>query len=432
MNIKNLSHFLLCPFIVILIFSFGLNISSSLRANNYHSAILKTYADIAHASYEDSLFSAITLHSKISDLVASPSSKSLSAARRAWKNSRVPYQQTEVFRFGNAIVDDWEGRVNSWPLDEGLIDYTDPTLYGSGSDQNGLYGANVIANRSLLFNGKKIDASVITKQLLREHLHEAGGIEANVAIGYHAIEFLLWGQDLNGSGPGAGRRPYTDYSISACTGANCDRRAAYLLTAASILVEDLREMTSAWSQGGPVREAIYSKGRLGLTNIITGMGSLSYGELAGERMKLGLLLHDPEEEHDCFSDNTHNSHYYNAMGIRNVYLGRYTRNDGGVIEGASLASLIKDTAPALHTEMIKHLDKTMDAMGDIVRSAENGTSYDQLIGEGNASGNAIVQAAIDALAAQTRIIEKMTASLRLSRIKFEGSDSLDDPIAVFK
>lgn len=432
MNIKNLSHFLLCPFIVILIFSFGLNISSSPRANNSYSAILKTYADIAHASYEDSLFSAITLHSKISDLVASPSSKSLSAARRAWKNSRVPYQQTEVFRFGNAIVDDWEGRVNSWPLDEGLIDYTDPTLYSSGSDQNGLYGANVIANRSLLFNGKKIDASVITKQLLREHLHEAGGIEANVAIGYHAIEFLLWGQDLNGSGPGAGRRPYTDYSISACTGSNCDRRAAYLLTAASILVEDLREMTSAWSQGGPAREAIYSKGRLGLTNIITGMGSLSYGELAGERMKLGLLLHDPEEEHDCFSDNTHNSHYYNAMGIRNVYLGRYTRNDGGVIEGASLASLIKDTAPALHTEMIKHLDKTMDAMGDIVRSAENGTSYDQLIGEGNASGNAIVQAAIDALAAQTRIIEKMTASLRLSRIKFEGSDSLDEPIAVFK
>ena len=74
---------------------------------------------------------ALTLHSKISDLVASPSSKSLSAARRAWKNSRVPYQQTEVFRFCNAIVDDWEGRVNSWPLDEGLIDYTDPTLYGS-------------------------------------------------------------------------------------------------------------------------------------------------------------------------------------------------------------------------------------------------------------------------------------------------------------
>ncbi len=54
---------------------------------------------------------------------------------------------------------------------------------------------------------------------------------------------------------------------------------------------------------------------------MTGLGSLSYGELAGERIKLGLMIHDPEEEHDCFSDNTHASHFFDALGIRNVYLG---------------------------------------------------------------------------------------------------------------
>ena len=42
----------------------------------------------------------------------------------------------------------------------------------------------------------------------------------------------------------------------------------------------------------------------GLTSIAAlGLGSLSYGELAGERTKLGLMLHDPEEE-DCFTTPT--------------------------------------------------------------------------------------------------------------------------------
>ncbi|MFT5486179.1 MAG: putative iron-regulated protein [Paracoccaceae bacterium] len=410
----------------------GLVATSPVAAQGNIGAVLKTYADIAHAGYEDSLMTAETLHTAINAFVASPSAATMAAARGAWLAARVPYQQTEVYRFGNAIVDDWEGRVNAWPLDEGLIDYVKTDLYGSESEQNKLYVANVIANPVLTSGGKKIDASQITKRLLQKELHEAGGVEANVATGYHAIEFLLWGQDLNGTGPGAGSRPYTDFSAANCTGGNCARRAAYLLTSAELLIDDLREITAAWAPGGEARKSVMSKGRNGLANIITGMGSLSYGELAGERMKLGLLLHDPEEEHDCFSDNTHNSHYYDAKGIRNVYLGRYTRVDGRVVQGPSLAGLVKAVMPPVHADMVHHLDKTMDAMNVIVRSAGDGMAYDQLIGEGNTAGNTKVQAAIDALTAQTRVIEKVTAALKLSRIAFEGSDSLDDPKAVFK
>ena len=407
-------------------------VSSPVAAQDNVGAVIKNYADIAHAGYEDSLMTAKTLHTALKAFVASPSAATMATARGAWLTARMPYQQTEVFRFGNAIVDDWEGRVNAWPLDEGLIDYVKSDLYGTESNENKLYVANVIANPTLTSGGKKIDASQITKRLLQKELHEAGGVEANVATGYHAIEFLLWGQDLNVTGPGAGTRPHTDFSATNCTGGNCARRAAYLLTSTELLIDDLREITAAWAPGGEARTAVMSKGRNGLTNIITGMGSLSYGELAGERMKLGLLLHDPEEEHDCFSDNTHNSHYYDAKGIRNVYLGRYNRVDGRVVQGASLADLVKAAAPAVHTDMVRHLDKTMDAMNVIVRSAEDGMAYDQLIGEGNAAGNAKIQAAIDALTAQTRVIEKMTVSLELSQIAFEGSDSLDDPKAVFK
>ncbi|TIX03975.1 MAG: peptidase, partial [Mesorhizobium sp.] len=100
--------------------------------------------------------------------------------------------------------------------------------YGSESDTNSLYTANVIASKEIEINGKKVDASKLSPEFLSGTLQEADGVEANVATGYHAIEFLLWGQDLHGTGPGAGERPYTDYDLANCTGGNCDRRAEYL------------------------------------------------------------------------------------------------------------------------------------------------------------------------------------------------------------
>jgi putative iron-regulated protein len=258
-------------------------------------------------------------------LLAAPSAASQQAAKDAWKAARVPYQQTEAFRFGNPIVDDWEGRVNSWPLDEGLIDYVAPS-YGTGSPENRYYVANVIANPKLTVGGKTLDASRIDAHLLRS-LQEIDDVEVNVATGYHAIEFLLWGQDLHGIGPGAGERPWTDYAQGdQCTHGHCDRRAAYLRAATDLLVSDLEGMVGNWTADGAARAAVMADApKHGLTSIVLGLGSLSYGELAGERMKLGLMLHDPEEEHDCFSDNTHNSHFYDAKGIRNVYLGHYVR-----------------------------------------------------------------------------------------------------------
>ena len=406
--------------------------SASMAATD-KTAVLETYADIALAGYEDSLTTARALDGAIDALIATPSADTLAAAREAWLTARVPYQQTEVYRFGNAIVDDWEGKVNAWPLDEGLIDYVDPA-YGGESDENLFYSANIIANPSLLIGGQSVDASVIDKTLIRA-FHEIDDVEANVSTGYHAIEFLLWGQDLNGTDAGAGDRPWTDFAAGAdCTGDNCDRRRAYLKAASDLLLDDLEEMVGYWKADGDARKALQDGGPdKGLSMILTGMGSLSYGELAGERMKLGLLLHDPEEEHDCFSDNTHNSHYYNAAGIRNVYLGRYERIDGQVVEGPALADLLKTEASDVDTAMRGTLDATMGAMETMRDSAESGRmAYDQMIGEGNAEGNAKVQAAIDALLDQTKAIEKVVAALGLGALEFEGSDSLDNPTAVFQ
>ena len=394
--------------------------------------VLKHYADLAHAVYSDSLMTAKELQTAVNTLIAEPTEANLMVARAAWKASRVPYQQSEVYRFGNAIVDDWEGKVNAWPLDEGLIDYVDAG-YGETSDENPAYRANVIANEKFTFSGQDVDASEITKELLADTLHELGGVEANVATGYHAIEFLLWGQDLHGTDAGHGERKASDFDTESCAVGNCDRRAAYLRVATDLLVDDLTWMRAQWAEGGEARAQVLSDTTTGLTAMVTGMGSLSYGELAGERMQLGLLLHDPEEEHDCFSDNTHNSHYYNAMGIRNVYLGEYTRIDGSVFKGPSLSALVSNATEDTDTDLRVALDATMAAMTAMMMRAEGGMeAYDQMLGAENDEGNAVVQKAIDSLTAQTQKIEMVVAALDLDLIRFEGSDSLDNPKAVFE
>ena len=271
--------------------------------------------------------------------------------------------------------------------------------------------------------------------MLIQQLHEIDGVEANVATGYHAIEFLLWGQDTNGTGAGAGNRPYTDYATGAdCTGGNCDRRAAYLRAASTLLLADLRDIVAAWDDDGEARTRLDGLSDAdGLATILTGMGSLSYGELAGERMKLGLILNDPEEEHDCFADNTHNSHFYDALGVQNVYLGTYERSDGAVYDVPSLSDLAAAQDPALDAVMTEKLEATMSAMSVMKTRADDGVeAYDQMIAPGNADGNAVVQAAIDALVAQTLAIEDLAASLGVAEISVEGSDSLDNPTAVFQ
>ena len=393
-------------------------------------AVVRHYADLALAKYEDSLATAKALDAAVDALIAKPSQETLDAARSAWKASRIPYQQSEVYRFGNPVVDAWEGRVNAWPLDEGLIDYVDPA-YGTESDSNPYYVADVIANPSATINGETLDMSSLTPETIAG-LQEAGEVEANVATGYHAIEFLLWGQDLNGTGPGAGNRPYTDYDTANCTHGNCDRRAAYLKAATELLVADLEEMVADWQPGGAAESVVVADPKVGLRAALTGMGSLSYGELAGERMKLGLILHDPEEEHDCFSDNTHASHLNDAIGIASAYTGRYTRVDGTEMTGPSISDLVAAKDPALDTEMRGKLDVTLAAMNAMAARAEGGEAYDQMIGEGNEAGNAAVQAAIDGLIDQTRSIERVVAAVDLGQVEIEGSDSLDNPDAVFE
>ena len=191
-------------------------------------------------------------------------------------------------------------------------------------------------------------------------------------------------------------------------------------------------MAANWQAGGAARKELEAKGEAGgLATILTGLGSLSYGELAGERMKLGLLLHDPEEEHDCFSDNTHNSHYYDQVGMVAIWNGSYTRIDGSKVEGPGIADLAAErTAPTPRPRSTRCWRIPRPSCKAIKDSADGGAmAYDQMLAEGNEKGAAMVQAAVDALVAQTRGIEAVVGGIGVE-IKVEGSDSLDDPSLV--
>jgi len=386
--------------------------------------VVEHYADIAHAVFSDSVITAKALNSSIDTFLASPSAANFEQVKQAWLDSRVPYQQSEVFRFGNAVVDDWEGQLNAWPLDEGLIDYVS-TDYQYELGNEGA-SANIVANKTFQVGQTTVDATNITPELIAE-LNEIGGSEANVASGYHAIEFLLWGQDLNGTNAGAGNRAYTDFVVgSECTNGNCDRRGEYLKASAELLIQDLEWMEKQWSadqKSNYRQELLAGSSDNGLRKMLFGMGSLSLGELAGERMKVALEANSTEDEHDCFSDNTHNSHYYNEQGIYNVYTGLYKRENGTLLSGPSLYDLVAQQDKQAAKEIQKQFDLARAQVGELVTSAEkNNQHFDQLIASDNAAGNALVNKTIVALVSQTAAIERAAGVIGIDSLNPDTAD----------
>jgi len=406
--------------------TFGLIVAGSAQAVTEQD-VVRTYTDIAHATFEDSLFSARALSSSLDKLIQHPSATTLEAAKQAWKLARVPYQQSEVFRFGNANVDEWEGQLNAWPLDEGLIDYVDQDDYEAELGNIGA-SANLIANTSLQLGSETIDIETLTPELLAS-LNELGGSEANVATGYHAIEFLLWGQDLNGTQAGAGNRPHTDYALGdACTNNHCDRRRNYLTATAQLLVSDLENMVQQWApnQADNYRQELLSiPPKAAMTRMLFGMGSLALGELAGERLKVSLEANSPEDEHDCFSDNTHNSHFYDALGIQNIYQGEYRRSSGTLVKGASLSDLVEAKNSALNSQVhisLRRAQLSLQALVDSAERSEQPEKFDQLIAEGNHEGEALINRAIESLVLETEQLELAARALGIDNLSPDNAD----------
>jgi putative iron-regulated protein len=293
--------------------------------NDQKKQAIETYATIVLASYEDSYNTAATLKQKIDAFVAAPSAILFEECKTAWRAARIPYGQTEAYRFANGPIDDEgngpEGLINAWPMDEAFIDYV-----------AGDVDAGLINNLP--------EYPTISKTVL-EDLNESIS-ETSIFTGYHAIEFLLWGQDLSTSGPGT--RPFTDYLTTPNgTASNQQRRGQYLKAVTELLLDHLAYVRDEWKTTGTYRKALVANADVAqvLGNIFNGIGELSKAELPTERMAVAVDTQDQENEHSCFSDNTHIDINMNYLGIKNVYFGTYTRIDGTVVKGKSFAEIAK-------------------------------------------------------------------------------------------
>jgi putative iron-regulated protein len=344
--------------------------------------VVDTYAENVYASYSDTLDGAKALQTAVDAFVATPNQTTLDAARQSWLTARDPYLLTEVYRFYDGPIDNPEdgpeGEINAWPLDEGYIDYV-----------IGMPNAGIINDVTTY--------PTITLDVIKEQ-NENGG-EANISAGYHAIEFLLWGQDTSDTGPGA--RPATDY-VASGTAANQDRRATYLKLVTQLLVDDLTQVTEQWAPNQQnYRATFVTEGTGAVQKILLGMGSLSGAELSGERMTVALDNRDQEDEHSCFSDNTYADLVGDGLGIQLVYLGKR-----GTVDGVGIEDLVRAKDSALADKLKTQIAASVAAIQAIPQP------FDQAIM--NDDGRAKVTAAIQALQTQTETTVEAATALGLT------------------
>lgn len=363
--------------------------------------VVKNYCEIVYASYEDSYNKAVDLQTALNTLVATPTQTTFDAAKTAWVAAREPYGQTEAYRFYDGPIDDAdgpEGALNAWPLDENYIDYT-------RDNTGGIANTGIIHD---LTNYPNITASILSGA------NEAGG-EKNISIGYHAIEFLLWGQDyidVNINVGQGGNRSYTDYTTAAT---NYVRRGEYVKACAQLLIDDLATLKAEWAVGGTYRT--YFEGLSAdeaLTKILTGAGVLSKSELAGERMFTALeanAVDNPQEdEHSCFADNTHRDIITNALGITNVLAGTYIRTTGVVVGDAQYSILTLLTK----VDATKATDLTTKKVAATSKVAAIPTPFDKTVTEENVNDNGPVLQAVTALQNQGDAIAEAATALGLT------------------
>ncbi len=388
------------------------------RNVNLETEIIKNYAEMAYLNYSDALEGAHKLNASVKALVNVSATGDLAAsqvamdfAKKTWTGpARMPYGQTEIFRFYNGPIDfepvndgttsylesinfeGVEGLLNAWPLDEAYIDYVE------GAPTAGLINDPTIA----------LSKDVIVS------MNELNG-EKNISTGYHAVEFLLWGQDRDLSS--AGKRPVTDY-VSA---KHAERRREYLGLLSSTIIDHLESVTTQWvpATTNYRKEFLGRDSRETLAFLFTSMISMAGDELKSERIENALLLEDQEEEHSCFSDTTVNDIYTNALGVKNVYYGQYTAyNFEQSIDGAGIDELVEFVNPALNAEVKAAFDEVFaginafyatDAAGNVV-VGDIALPFDVAI----TSEQAMVQKIVDDLDHLAEVLHKAADELGLA------------------
>ena len=351
---------------------------------------MDSYAALLHAAYADAAARAADLREAVDRFAARPTADGLEACKAAWLRARPAYVQTEIARFCDGPIEARERFINAWPLDESYVDAV-----------RGDPAAGLINDPARL---PRIDADALRAA------HEQGG-ETHLAVGWHAIEFLLWGQDLE-LGPGGGRRSHLDFVPGGGTAANEGRRTAYLQACAKLLVADLEDVRDQWAPDRPLNYRRWftfaASAKAKLSKVFTGLGTLAYGELRGERLVAPFTLKDRENEHSCFSDTTHLDHLHDILGVRNVWEGRYRSSDGRRDHaGPGLRDLARRADPGRAREVERRIAEAVEALSDPALAPFELA----ILGDDAAPGRRAIQRALDALGALNRSLCALAARL---------------------
>ncbi len=437
--------------------------SDSSNGPSAEAQLLESNAQIAYAVYSDSVNTAKDLQTALAAFKTTPTADNLIAAKKAWLTSREPYGQSEVYRFREGPIDNEtngpEGDLNAWPLGEALIDYV------VRNDTDFDDEVTVITNSVNINSNGTVDGTVAEQNIIQSTVtidavlfdgtSATNTDESDVITGYHAIEFLLWGQDLNvdgiatngtdrdeavktGNFAHGGQRPLTDFT----TNADADRRHAYLEVVAAKLVSDLETVQAAWAPDATHRVDFVdasdsAKAKEKITLILQAMGTLSYGELAGERMQVAYSGNSQEDEHSCFSDNTHRDVWLNAEGVSNSYYGDYAGYDStqdgtdnittNAVSGYGFDDYLKDKGLSnLNSQIETALTKTETQYTAIDTAARDGSPFDVLIMDAQRNDANPINKTIDALKAQSNGFISAAEDLGLGTVEVASSTEAFD------
>lgn len=327
-----------------------------------------------HAAWSHQLYTrvharAVAMHKQIVKLTEAPNAANLAAAKKAWLHARELYGRTETLRFHDGPIETREPLLNAWPIDEAYVDYVEGRP-GCGIVQDADRFPTLAAPLLVLAN-------------------ERGG-EANICVGWHAIEFLLWGQDLSATGPGV--RPFTDFVVG--EGKNARRRGEYLRAVSGLLVQHLGELKHEWAPGAKYRTRFEKDVEGSVRRILIGVTVLTAFELGGERMVVAYETQDQEQEHSCFSDNTWQDFVSNQLGLMAVVF-------GGEVDGKRGPGLI---------ELIRGERELADALEASLRRTEKALRaipkpFDQaFLGDDDSPGRKAMLHAIESLEQQTEVL----------------------------
>ena len=273
-------------------------------------------ADLIEAGIEIEMF-----QSSIGMLTGQANNENLSLSKQAWLDAHSAYEITTLHRYfatqllgeqGSLALMQIQYQINHWPIIPGYIDYV-----------NGYPDSGIVHD---------INVNLDVDSLREQH----GTFDiSEVTLGFHVIEFLLWGYDTD-SGP----RPAADFdavleltSEQTESGYSLDqlsnnRRRLFLSVAIDTLVEDFRALQSLWLAKEPsIRREIESTSETELIVILAdSMSAMLTEELLLRSLYPMLNGNFAESIQSPYSRSTQNAVSSQLSGLEGLLLERQTES----------------------------------------------------------------------------------------------------------